>query len=245
MCRMISPQKKTNKPFENASAKTVLEWAVRHFHPRIAIASSFSVEDTIVIDLATQIQPDITVFTIDTGYHFKETEEVKERIKSRYRLNLIEYQSELSIPQQNAQYGEALYHKDPDLCCRLRKIEPIQRALKELDAWITGLRNEQSPTRRDLHTITRDELNGRTLYKINPLARWTQSQVWQYALDHQLPYNTLYNRGYTSIGCIHCTQPVKPGEDPRSGRWSGTDKKECGIHTFMATKTSDSGHWEW
>lgn len=104
-----------NDTLVNTKTDSVLEWAVRRFHPRIAIASSFSVEDTIVIDLATQIQPDITVFTIDPGYHFKETEEVKERIKSRYRLNLIEYQSELSIPQQNAQYGEALYHKDPDL----------------------------------------------------------------------------------------------------------------------------------
>jgi phosphoadenosine phosphosulfate reductase len=224
-----------DEPCEDASAESILTWAVDRFAPRIAIASSFSVEDTVVIDLATRILPGIAVFTIDTGYHFTETEEVKARITSKYQLNLVEYHPELSIPQQTAQYGEALYRRDPDHCCSLRKVEPLTRALQDLDAWVTGLRSEQSPTRRDLHIIEQGDLNGRPLYKINPLAHWTRGHVWQYVQDHQLPYNTLYDQGYPSIGCVHCTRPVDPGADPRSGRWAGTEKQECGIHTFMST----------
>lgn len=186
-----------------------------------------------MIDLATKIRPDIRVFYINTGCQFKETDETKRLIKERYNLNLIEYGPDLGIEEQTRKYGEELFKKDPDLCCHIRKVEPIKRALKDLDAWITGLRREQSPTRRNLAIVEVNERDGKTLVKVNPLASWTRGQVWKHILRRGIPYNPLYDRGYTSIGCEPCTLPVRPGEDERAGRWAGTGKKECGIHTFM------------
>ena len=222
------------KDGEETHPTEVLKWGINRYHPKIAIASSFSVEDIVLIDMATQIEPAIKVFYINTGFHFKETEAIKKLIKKRYHLNLVEYLPLLSIEDQNLKYGPELHKKNPDLCCKLRKVEPIKRALQELDAWITGLRREQAVTRKNTKTVElgyTDE--GKPLIKVNPLAYWTKQQIWQYIENNKIPYNSLLDKGYLSIGCEPCTRPIQQGEDERSGRWIGKGKTECGIHTFM------------
>jgi phosphoadenosine phosphosulfate reductase len=213
------------------------QWSHKKFlKGAFAIASSFSVEDTVLIDMAHKIEPKIKVFYKNTGFQFKETDEVKEALKKRYDLNLVKYSSMLSMEEQNLKCGQDLHERDSDLCCQLRKVEPIKKALGELDAWITGMRREQAKTRKDIKSVEleyRDD--GKSLVKVNPLAHWTKQQVWDYIEDNRLPYNTLYDQGYMSIGCEPCTRPVQQGEDERAGRWSGKGKTECGIHTFMRT----------
>ena len=219
----------------------ILKWSIEKYYPRIAIASSFSVEDIVLIDMATQIQPNIKIFYVNTGFQFKETDSVKEALKKKRNLNLIEYSPLLSIEEQTLKYGSKLYDRNPDVCCKLRKVEPIQRALQEVDAWITGLRRDQATTRQNLEVV---ELNykgdGKPLTKVNPLTYWTKKEVWNYIQTNKLPYNTLYDQGYMSIGCKPCTRPVQQGEDERTGRWTGKGKTECGIHTFLKTEKSEN-----
>jgi phosphoadenosine phosphosulfate reductase len=218
----------------DVSPNEILKWSIEKYYPRIAIASSFSVEDIVIIDVATQIQPAIKVFYINTGFHFKETDDVKEILKKKYNLNLVEYSPSISFEEQNLKYGPELYETKPDLCCKLRKVELIKKALQNLDAWITGLRKEQAITRQDIKLVELEhKADGRPLTKINPLVYWTKKQVWQYIDNNELPYNTLYDKGYMSIGCKPCTRPIQEGEDERAGRWTGKGKTECGIHTFL------------
>lgn len=215
----------------------ILSWSIEKYYPRIAIASSFSVEDTVLIDMATQIQPNLKIFYINTGFQFKETDNVKEALKKKRNLNLIEYSPLLSIEEQTLKYGSKLYDRNPDVCCKLRKVEPIRRALQEVDAWITGLRRDQATTRQKLEVVELDyKGDGKPLTKINPLTYWTKKEVWNYIQNNKLPYNTLYDQGYMSIGCKPCTRPVQQGEDERTGRWTGKGKTECGIHTFLKTE---------
>jgi len=218
-------------------SKKVLKWGINKFYPKIAIASSFSVEDTVIIDLATKINPIIKVIYINTGFQFKETDEIKEIIKKKYELNLVEYSPLLSTNEQGLKYGHDLPNKNSDLCCKIRKVEPIKRALQDLNAWITGLRREQATTRKNIEMIEEDcRDDGNIITKINPLAFWTKKQVWNYITDNEIPYNKLYDKGYTSIGCEPCTRTTYKGEDERAGRWSGKDKIECGIHTLLKPK---------
>ncbi len=219
----------------------ILSWSIEKYYPRIAIASSFSVEDTVLIDMATQIQPNIKIFYINTGFQFKETDNVKEALKKKRNLNLIEYSPLLSIEEQTLKYGPKLYDRNPDVCCKLRKVEPIRRALQEVDAWITGLRRDQATTRQKLEVVELDyKGDGKPLTKINPLTYWTKKEVWNYIQNNKLPYNTLYDQGYMSIGCKPCTRPVQQGEDERTGRWTGKGKTECCIHTFLKTEKSEN-----
>lgn len=219
----------------------ILSWSIEKYYPRIAIASSFSVEDTVLIDMATQIQPNLKIFYINTGFQFKETDNVKEALKKKRNLNLIEYSPLLSIEEQTLKYGPKLYDRNPDVCCKLRKVEPIRRALQEVDAWITGLRRDQATTRQKLEVVELDyKGDGKPLTKINPLTYWTKKEVWNYIQNNKLPYNTLYDQGYMSIGCKPCTRPVQQGEDERTGRWTGKGKTECGIHTFLKTEKSEN-----
>jgi phosphoadenosine phosphosulfate reductase len=212
----------------------ILKWGITQFYPRIAIASSFSIDDTVVIDLATKIQPNIEVIYINTGHQFPETDAIKEIVKQRYHLNLIEYSAPLSLEEQTQRYGVQLYVHNPDLCCKVRKVEPFKRALTKVDAWITGLRREQSVTRRNLQVIEHESTEtGQQLIKLNPLASWSRQDVWDYIRTYDLPYNSLYDSGFMSIGCSVCTRRVQNGEDERAGRWAGTGKLECGIHTFL------------
>ncbi|MDI3257758.1 MAG: phosphoadenylyl-sulfate reductase [Kyrpidia sp.] len=206
----------------------ILAWALDRFYPRIALACSFGVEDVVLVDMATRLRPDVQIFYLDTGLLFPETYEVRDRVVERYRPNLRRVRPALTVSEQAAEYGEALWSRDPNTCCRIRKVEPLQEVLADLDAWITGIRREQAPTRAGAREVEVDRKFG--LIKVNPLAAWTSREVWAYVHEHQVPYNVLHDRGYPSIGCAPCTRPVRPGEDPRAGRWSGFDKTECGLH---------------
>lgn len=214
--------------FEEKTPQEILTWAINEFHPDIAFACSFGAEDVALVDMIVKINPNTKIFYLDTDLLFKETYETIERIKERYKISPIKYTPSLTLEEQARQYGDRLWEKDPNLCCKLRKIEPLKEALKDLNAWITGIRREQSPTRAKAKTVEWDRNFG--LVKINPLVRWKTKDVWDYIMENKVPYNVLHDRNYPSIGCEPCTRPVKPGEDLRAGRWAGFQKKECGLH---------------
>jgi phosphoadenosine phosphosulfate reductase len=214
--------------FESSSVEDILEWAVDRFAPHLVMTSNFGPEGVVVIDKLARIAPQTPVVYLDTGFQFAETDRLKERIRERYRINIVEQRAELSVAQQNGLYGKRLYERDPDLCCRIRKVEPLRRALAGYDGWIAALRRDQSPTRAKIRVV---EWNARhELVKVHPLAAWTRRDVWDYIIRHNLPYHPLYDDGYTSIGCEPCTQRVAAGAHERSGRWEGKGKLECGIH---------------
>lgn len=214
--------------FEGKTAQEILEWALKEYHPNISLASSFGPEDVALIDMISRICPGARVFTIETGYLFAETHDVIRIIKETYPINLEVYSSKLSTEEMEKIYGRELYNFDPELCCQIRKVQPLKKALLNLDAWITGLRRDQAPTRAYTKKVEVDKKFG--LVKINPIADWTSQQVWSYIRANGVPYNILHDRDYPSIGCAPCTRPIRPGEDPRSGRWSGKGKTECGLH---------------
>ena len=217
------------RDFETRRVEELLEWAVAEFAPRLAMTSSFGAEGVVLIDKLARIAPDVPIIYLDTGFQFPETDEFKERLRARYNLNIIEHRAALSVTEQAVVYGDRLYARDPDLCCRLRKVEPLRQALKGFDAWIAALRRDQSPTRAGIDLI---EWNARhELVKLNPLAAWTRQQVWDYIVKHDLPYHPLYDEGYASIGCAPCTRRTEAGAHERSGRWNGLTKLECGIHS--------------
>ncbi len=213
--------------FENRGIEELLEWAVERFAPRLAVTSNFGAEGVVLIDHLARVAPKTPIIYLSTGFQFAETDELKERLRERYDLNIVQAEADLTVEEQNRIYGERLYETNSDLCCKLRKVEPLQNALAGYDGWIAALRRDQSPTRANIKTI---EWNARNnLVKIHPLAGWTRAMVWNYILKHNLPYNRLHNEGYASIGCQPCTRPVSVGAPERSGRWNGS-KKECGIH---------------
>jgi len=220
--------KQLSRRFETAGVEEILTWAVERFSPRLAMTSNFGVEGVVVIDHLARVAPRTPIIYLETGFQFAQTDQLKERLRERYGLNIIERRAELSVDEQNRIYGERLYERDPDLCCRIRKVEPLADALKGYDAWIAALRRDQSPTRANIGVVEWNARHG--LVKINPLAAWTRRQVWDYVVARKLPYNPLYVDGYTSIGCLTCTRRVVAGAHERSGRWDGEKKLECGIH---------------
>ena len=197
----------------------------------LCVTCSFQVEDVIVLDLLRKRSPGIAVLFLETGYHFAETYAFRDRLALEWNLNLINITPKKTVQQQESEFG-VLYREDPARCCQLRKVEPLFDALKRYSVWFTGLRREQSPTRRNLQKAEEHHLpGGKSVLKVSPLADWTWAQVWEYTGKHQLSYLPQYDQGYTSIGCEPCTTlPIDPN-NPRSGRWSGK-KLECGIHTF-------------
>ena len=201
---------------ESLSAQEVLAHVVGEFHPRLYVACSFQKEASVILDMLLAIEPEARVFTLDTGVLFPETYETWRRIEHRYGIEIDVYRGE---------WIDGMWQRDPDGCCGLRKVEPLERALSEVDAWITGLRREQSPTRAQTPKLGPDEGHPGKL-KCAPLADWTEKDVWRYIAEHDVPYHPLHDRGYESIGCMHCT--VAGGG--RDGRWAGTDKIECGLH---------------
>ena len=212
------------------SAADVIERVYRHDGGPACLTCSFQLEDMVVLHLLRQHQPDIPVLFLDTGYHFAETYAYRDRMSKDWNINLINIQPRQSVANQESQFG-ILYRTDPGRCCHLRKVEPLFRALESFEIWFTGLRREQSPTRKSLAIVEQHHLaNGKSLVKVNPLALWTWRQVEEYAAEHQIPVLPLYEAGYRSIGCEPCTAIPAAGADPRSGRWGGT-KLECGIHT--------------
>lgn len=217
--------------FEGKQPQEVLAAAIERYRPKIVLACSFGAEDVVLVDMIHRIDPSVPLFYLDTDFLFPETYKVRDRVIDQYRLKpdqVIQVKSLLTPAGQATQYGEALWERQPDQCCQLRKVEPLTRILKSFDAWITGIRRDQAPTRANAKLIEWDEKF--QLVKVNPLAAWTWADVWTYIKVYEVPYNELHDRNYPSIGCTHCTAPVQPGDDPRAGRWKNFGKTECGLH---------------
>ena len=214
--------------FEHASPEVILEWADEEFGPDIALATGFGAEGCLLVSILADSDVRTRVFYLDTDLLFPETYALRDQLEARYGVHFERRGTSQSLDDQARSHGERLWARRPDECCRLRKVEPLQEMLSGLRAWITGVRRDQSPTRAATRIIERDAQFG--LIKLNPLARWSSQDVWKYIMKHEVPYNPLYDRGYSSLGCMPCTTPVQIGEDARAGRWRGTNKTECGIH---------------
>lgn len=228
---MVAELKRASDAFESQQPQDVLKDTIKRFAPKIVVACSFGAEDVVLVDMVHRIDPTIPLFYLDTDFLFPETYATRDRIIQQYALQptqVIQVQSLLTPDQQAAQHGAALWSTEPDRCCQLRKVEPLTRVLKGYEAWITGIRRDQSPTRANAGLIEWDSKF--QLVKVNPLARWTWADVWTYIKVYEVPYNPLHDQNYPSIGCTHCTAPVAPGEDPRAGRWKTFTKTECGLH---------------
>ncbi len=217
------------------NAEELLVYVFEEFGEKIAIASSFGVEDMVLIDMASRLISKPRVFTLDTGRLPQETYELMERVREKYNLQIdIYFPDREEVEEMVRKYGPNLFFKSVELrklCCHIRKVNPLRRALSNLSAWICGLRREQSITRSGIEKVELDTANG-GIWKINPLADWTSAQVWDYIKKNSVPYNSLHDKGYPSIGCLPCTRAVKPGEDIRAGRWwwESPEHKECGLH---------------
>jgi len=214
---------------ESWNPEQVLSWAFATYGENIALATGMGVEGMALLDIAFRINPDVKVFTGDTEFLFPETYDLIDRVEQRYGIKIEKLYSELTPEEQEKEFGPRLWARDPDQCCAIRKVEPLRRKLSTLDAWITAIRRTQTAERAGVRKIDWDAKFD--LVKISPLADWTRAKVWSYVVKNDVPYNELHDRNYPSIGCMHCTRAVKPGEDPRAGRWSGLGKTECGLHT--------------
>jgi len=219
---------------EHSSAEALLKHVVAFFDERIALSSSFSIEDQVLTDMLCQLSERPKVFTLDTGRLPQETFTVMDETRRRYGIDIeILFPDTVAVEQMVRRYGPNLFYESVELrkeCCRVRKIEPLKRGLADLDAWVCGLRREQSSTRGDLERVQVDQSFG--LIKVSPLADWTSQQVRDYVRSHDVPYNALHDQAYPSIGCAPCTRAVEPGEDVRGGRWwwEAPEHKECGLH---------------
>ena len=228
---------------ELAPAEVILEWAVATFGERFCVTSSMA--DGVLAHLASRVAPGIDVVFLDTGYHFAETVGTRDAVAATLPVNVVTVSPEQTVAEQDASYGKDLYARDPDLCCALRKVRPLEQALADYDAWATGLRRAETRDRVVAPVIGWDEARGKV--KVSPLARWSDDRLQRYIAEHDVLVNPLQYDGYPSIGCWPCTRRVDPGDDPRSGRWAGTSKTECGIHSSppptapSATPSSQKG----
>jgi phosphoadenosine phosphosulfate reductase len=209
-----------------ATAEEVVAWAAREFGDSVAVACSMA--DAVLPHVVAAIKPWVDVLFLDTGYHFAETYGTRDAVETGMDVTIVDITPAQTVAEQDAAHGKDLWSRDPGLCCQLRKVEPLHDRLAGYEVWVTGVRREEAPTRSATPLVTWDEKNG--LVKINPLAAWTFDELLAYATKHQVILNPLLNDGYPSIGCAPCTRRVAPGEDPRSGRWAGLDKTECGLH---------------
>lgn len=228
---LVAELKAWGASFETKQPQDVLAAVLERYGGKIVVACSFGAEDVVLVDMAHRINPSVPLFYLDTEFLFPETYATRDRVIERYGLRsaqVIQVKSMLTPQAQAESYGEALWARDPDQCCRLRKVEPLTRVLRGYDAWITGIRRDQAPSRASAGLIEWDEKF--ELVKVNPLARWTWSDVWTYLKVYEVPYNPLHDQDYPSIGCTYCTSPVAPGKDLRAGRWKNFAKTECGLH---------------
>ncbi len=216
---------------ETWSPERVLVWAFDTFVEGVAISSAFGAEGMVLIDIASRVRQNFRLFTLDTEFLFPETYSLMDRVEQRYGITIERVYPLNSPEKQELVHGPALWQRNPDQCCNLRKVEPLQRKLGELQAWITSIRRDQTTTRAGAGKIEWDPKF--ELVKINPIVDWSSRQVWRYIREHDVPYNALHDRNYPSIGCTHCTRAVRPGEDPRAGRWAGSSKTECGLHIIQ------------
>ncbi|MFC0473421.1 phosphoadenylyl-sulfate reductase [Halalkalibacter kiskunsagensis] len=221
-----------NNKLERNDALDVLKWAYNEFGDNLVYSCSFGAEGMVLIDLISKVKKDATIVFLDTDFHFKETYELIDKVKKRYPTLNIHLAKPEKTPQEQAElHGERLWEREPDMCCNIRKMVPLERELSRYNAWISGLRREQSPTRANTQFVNQDHRF--QSIKICPLIHWTEEEVWMYINLHQLDYNELHDKNYPSIGCEYCTKPVAKGEDPRSGRWANKEKTECGLHVFQ------------
>ncbi len=220
--------KKISDDFEDSSPEEILRWGIETFAPSLALATGFGPEGIVLMHLISQIAPETTVFYLDTELLFPETYQLRDELEAQLGIRFTRVHCGLSVDEQAAQHGPELWARDSNRCCQLRKIEPLRRFLATQRAWITAIRRDQTIHRAHAGLVEWDKANG--LVKLNPLANWFSDQVWDHIHRHQLPFNRLHSFGYPSIGCWPCTQPVADGDDPRSGRWAGSSKTECGIH---------------
>lgn len=219
-----------NRELADASAETILRWAVKTFGDKLTMATAFGAEGCCLIHLLADIDPALRIFNLDTGYQFAETLELRERIKERYGIEVEMIRPELTVAEYEAEHGGPLYRLRPDQCCHDRKLQPLRQALAGYDAWISAIRRDQTSHRAAAGVVQWDAKFN--LVKINPLLAWTRKDVWSFILRHDIPYNPLHDHGYPSIGCWPCTAAVGAGEDERAGRWAGSAKKECGLHVI-------------
>jgi len=213
---------------ERMSAEEVLRWGYEQFGDKMCLTCSWQRQSSVLVHMVSELGLDIPIVELDTQLFFKETYDTRERLVERYGLKLIRPHV-ISVAEQHAQEGPNLWERDPDRCCHIRKVEPLERALAPYGAWISGIRREQALTRADAQRVEWSERYG--VWKIHPIVDWDSKRVDAYIHVNEIPYNPLHDVGYPSIGCIPCTRPVVIGEDERAGRWAGADKIECGIHT--------------
>ena len=217
-----------NERLEALSLTEFLRWSLDTFGNKIAHVTSFGASGVVILDHLLRIEPNARVMTLDTQFLFDETYDLWQRIEQRYAIGIEVIRPSLSPAEQERQYGPSLWESEPDACCDLRKVQPLQTALHELDGWYTGIRRDQGSSRAATQLLAWDTRYG--LFKLSPLANWNRKEVWSYIRDHDVPYNTLHDGGYSSIGCTHCTRPAAHGDDERAGRWAGKQKTECGLH---------------
>jgi len=228
-----------NGRFQSASTGEILGWAWETFGARAGIGTSFQGAGLVMIHQAIQKNLRFPVFTLDTGLLFPETLELKQRLESFFEIKIESVVPDLTVEQQAEAQGPELWLRQPDLCCTIRKVLPLQSKLADLDCWITGLRKDQSSNRAQvgiLEVYVFDQNTGTEIVKLNPMANWSREAVWDYIKKQNIPYNPLHDQGYRSIGCRPCTQKSAAGENERAGRWIGFNKVECGIHTFLSKK---------
>jgi phosphoadenosine phosphosulfate reductase len=230
---MTSGLAPSDAQIERLNAEEVLCWAFDEFRDRLCLTCSWQKQSSVLVHMAAEVGLDVDVIELDTHLFFKETYETREQLVDRYGLTLIQPEV-LTIAEQHRREGPNLWERDPDRCCHIRKVEPLVQALEPYDAWVSGIRREQSPSRAGARKVERSDRYG--VWKVQPLADWSEEDVWRYIVANDIPYNPLHDAGYRSIGCIPCTRPIAPGEEERAGRWAGSDKLECGIHVDRERK---------
>ena len=217
----------TEPELEGLSAEELIRYAAAQFGDRLCLTCSWQKQSSVLVHMVSELGLEMDIVELDTHLFFRETYETRERLVARYGLNLIRPEI-VTIAAQHAQEGPNLWEREPDRCCHIRKVEPLIRALEPYDAWISGIRRDQSPSRAETPKAVFSERYG--VWKLHPLANWREKDVWGYITANGIPYNPLHDAGYRSIGCIPCTHPIRPDEEERAGRWAGSDKLECGIH---------------
>lgn len=244
MKAMANDRIKIGEELGSLGANELLEWALKAFYPRVALACSFQAEESVLIDMMHRLQgPNFRIFTLDTGRLNQETYNCMDAIRERYGVGVeVFFPDAARVESMAREHGLNLFYKSVEfrkLCCGIRKVEPLNRALSGLDAWMTGLRREQAVTRADVSKVEIDKDHG-GIIKINPLVDWSHRQVWGYIRENNLPYNKLHDYGYPSIGCAPCTRAIQPGEDIRAGRWwwENPETKECGLHASSSDAAS-------
>jgi phosphoadenosine phosphosulfate reductase len=217
---------------EGAEAEAILRWAIDQFGAGLCVAASMA--DAVLIQMISSIRPSVDVIFLDTGYHFPETLRTRDEVAARYPVRMLSIMPRQTVAEQDGLFGPELFGRDPDACCSLRKVEPLRRALEPYQAWVSGIRREETESRRAARVVEWDA--NRSIVKLNPLASWTTAQVDDYIAEHDIVVNPLLAAGYPSVGCVPCTRRVGAGEDPRSGRWAGSGKSECGLHVDATGK---------